>query len=252
MRDFLVVLLEAPLASFGEEAGNSQRGTANRPTRSSLLGLVGAALGILRSDVEGQKKLSRSLSTSTRTLSSGVLVRDFHTYESIPQAKGSFMTRRQALGSGEAITSITQREYRSGGVWQAAYVAGPATGQDSLSLELLADAFLTPKFTLWLGRKSCPLSAPVMPRIIAAESLAQAFHCHAEQVGRAAGFGEGVIFTDNNGLLPNSKVPLRHNRRNDEPLNRSTWTFIGRDEWEFMTTDETDSGHDHKSPTVTR
>lgn len=232
MREFLVVVLEAPLASFGEEAGNSQRGTVNRPSRSTLLGLAGAALGILRADAAGQRKLSDSFSTSTRTLSSGVLVRDYHTYQSVPQSRVQFATRREALASGEAVTSITEREYRCGGLWQAAYAS---RRDDGLGLEQLAQAFLAPRFALWLGRKSCPLSAPLSPRIILSETLSSAFDRHAEQERLLVSSGEGMISTDDNRLLPGTNAPMRHNRRNDEPVSRSTWTFTSRDEWEFMT-----------------
>ena len=43
--NWLVILIAAPLASFGEEPGNARRGSSDRPTRSALLGLAGAALG---------------------------------------------------------------------------------------------------------------------------------------------------------------------------------------------------------------
>lgn len=44
MRSFLLFQLCAPLASFGEVAGYTQRTSATRPTRSQLLGLVAAAM----------------------------------------------------------------------------------------------------------------------------------------------------------------------------------------------------------------
>ena len=62
MSGCLVVVLAAPLASFGENAGNVRRGTADRPTRSALIGLAGAALGVERADSTGQQKLVDSFS----------------------------------------------------------------------------------------------------------------------------------------------------------------------------------------------
>ena len=58
MSGWLAIVLAAPLASFGEEPGNAYRGTADRPTRSALIGLAGAALGIDRADGAGQKALA--------------------------------------------------------------------------------------------------------------------------------------------------------------------------------------------------
>jgi len=67
----LVAFIAAPLASFGEESGNARRGSADRPTRSALIGLAGAAIGVEREDAEGQRALAASFLTATRTLSPG-------------------------------------------------------------------------------------------------------------------------------------------------------------------------------------
>ena len=80
MTEWLIVTLAAPLASFGEEAGNVRRSTADRPTRSALLGIAGAALGIERFDANRQRDLFASFRVATRTLRNGTLVVDFHTY----------------------------------------------------------------------------------------------------------------------------------------------------------------------------
>ncbi len=91
----LVVLIAAPLASFGEEPGNARRGTADRPSRSALLGLPGAALGITRDDAEGQKALRDSFLTATRTLRAGELLADFHTFQSLPTARAPWRPARR-------------------------------------------------------------------------------------------------------------------------------------------------------------
>lgn len=225
---WLIVSLEAPLASFGEAAGNAQRGTAMRPTRSALIGLAGAALGILRDDTAAQDKLSLSFTTATRTLDAGHLMRDFHTYQSVPQAKGIFSTRAKALASGEAVTSITEREYRCDGKWQAAYGKKSANG---FTLEALSQAFAQPYFSLWLGRKSCPLSRPLGPIVIDQENLEQAFGEHANHWQlEVKNDAKTLIATD---IQPEAKSLQR--KRMDEPRDRKIWTFAARDEWEFMT-----------------
>ena len=45
MPRYVVFRLAAPLASFGEVAVGERRPTADRPTRSAVIGLLGAALG---------------------------------------------------------------------------------------------------------------------------------------------------------------------------------------------------------------
>jgi CRISPR system Cascade subunit CasD len=120
--NWLVVLIAAPLASFSEEPGNARRGSADRPTRSALLGLAGAALGVERADRAGQEALAASFLTATRTLATGAPQTDFHTFQSLPTSKGPVATRAEALARrADLETSITRRDYRSDGQWQAAY-----------------------------------------------------------------------------------------------------------------------------------
>ncbi len=231
MKSWLIVTLAAPLASFGEEAGNAQRGTANAPTRSALLGLAGAALGTKRDDDVGNKHLSDSFSTATRTLQAGSLMEDFHTFQSVPQSKGWFSTRAHALRAGEAVTSITRRQYRSDGLWQAAFGAKPDA---HYRLEALMAAFMAPVFVLYLGRKSCPLSHPLVPRLIEAGDLAQAFREHGTQSGLKQ-TKPSVIASDNRDDLPQSNNPVLKRRRMDQPENRDKWHFSPRDEWSVVT-----------------
>src|SRR6516225_7569004 len=95
--NWLVVLIAAPLASFSEEPGNTRRGSADRPTRSALLGLAGAALGVERADRARQEALATSFLTATRTLEAGAPLSDFHTFQSLPAARGAVATRADAL-----------------------------------------------------------------------------------------------------------------------------------------------------------
>ncbi|CAN0539557.1 unnamed protein product, partial [Scytosiphon promiscuus] len=111
MTEWLVVTLAGSMASFGEEAGNAQRSTADRPSRSALIGLAGAALGILRDDTEGQRRLARAFRIATWTLQPGTLLSDFHTYQSLPSSAGRPSTRAEALKRrSDLATSITRRE----------------------------------------------------------------------------------------------------------------------------------------------
>ena len=61
-----------------------------------------------------------------------------------------------------ANTTITHRDYRTGVLFGVA-LAGA-------ELEGLRDALEAPVFHLYLGRKSCPLSAPLSPLIVPADS----------------------------------------------------------------------------------
>ncbi len=58
MRDFLVFRLYGPLASWGDIAVGEQRPTTPHPSKSAVLGLIAAALGVRRDEEERQQALA--------------------------------------------------------------------------------------------------------------------------------------------------------------------------------------------------
>lgn len=228
MRQWLTFRLEAPMASFGEEPGNAARGTASYPTKSALCGLVGAALGVLRDDSTGQRALAEDYRFVIRADRPGTLLRDFHTYQSLPSAKGKPQTRAAALRlTDELVTSITRRDYRS----DVAYAVAMRVAADApeWSLESIAEALRHPVFALYLGRRSCPLGAPLAPRLIEAENgPAALLAADPGPGGKPAGTRHSAEVPDD--LGPSSRSRKRH-RRTDQPLDRTAWHFAARDEW---------------------
>jgi CRISPR system Cascade subunit CasD len=230
MTRWLVIYLDAPLASFGQEPGNVMRGSDQTPTRSALLGLAGAALGLKREDAGGQTALGQSLRTATRSLSNGEPLADFHTFQSLPATERNVTTRADALSRRDKlVTSITQRSYRMDGVWQAAYRLTP---EAALTLEQLAEAFQSPRFVLYLGRKSCPLAHPMRPALIEAETVSDAFQRHMEQDLKLDWQPGGEIAVDHRDDLP-AVNRARRRTRLDDPRDRLRWHFAGRPEWVF-------------------
>lgn len=231
MTDWLVITLAGPMASFGEEAGNAQRSTAERPSRSALIGLAGAALGILRDDAQGQRRLARALRVATWTLQGGTLLSDFHTYQSLPDPAGRPATRAEALKRrSDLATSITRRDYRS----DVLYLAGfRPNGGGAPGLADLAEAFRRPVFALCLGRRSCPLSRPLNPRTLQGETAAEAFRAYVGadasllRRGQAAGPLAGETMAD----LGDANEAARVHMRRDEPGDRRTWQFSSRREF---------------------
>lgn len=222
MTDWLTFTLAAPMASFGEAPGNASRGTSDRPSKSALTGLIGAALGVRRDDAAGQGALTAGYRFVTRSDQPGTPLRDFHTYQSLPSARGRPMTRAQALAHPEVVTSITRRDYRCDGLWRVAMCAGP---QAPLALTDVAAALIRPRFLLYLGRKSCPLSRPLDPQVTEAANGRQALDARfaplrgavlAAEAADDLGEGEGVRWRE---------------RRRDLPLDRERWTFATRDDF---------------------
>jgi CRISPR system Cascade subunit CasD len=198
-----------------------------------LLGLAGAALGVERVDRAGQEALA-ALLTATRTLSAGALLSDFHTFQSLPTAKGAAGTRADALARRSDLeTSITRRDYRSDGQWQAAYTM---LERASFPLEKLHAAFLRPRFALWAGRKSCPLAHPLAPLLVVADEVEMAFADHAQHVGLSQRSSATTIAIDSR-IRPFARAnAARRHRRIDDPGDRMRWQFSARDEVVFRIT----------------
>lgn len=244
MTSWLVVTLMAPFASFGERAGNVERSTADRPTRSALIGLAGAALGIRRDDRDGQRHLAESFRVATATFSSGTLVSDFHTYQSLPStSKPAPRTRAQALLRKKDLnTSITRREYRAYVWYEAAYAREPGAHR---TLEELAAAFRFPRFVFFLGRKSCPPGAPFGPKIMEVNDLIDLFAKRRRESAwldpdgplfcRSLRSADRVIVAAERQVdLGVATGPAHRHRRYDEPGDRESWQFAARPE--FVTT----------------
>jgi CRISPR system Cascade subunit CasD len=228
MREWLVICLKAPLASFGENAGNAERGSADLPTRSALIGLAAAALGVEREDADGQRRLSHGLVTASALYDRGHPLADFHSFQSLHQSGKGAATRREALKMEAYLeTSISRRHYRADGLWQGAYRLADSA-DPILTLETLRKAFEEPRFTLYLGRKSCSLSHPLAPRLTMADCVTTAFHAQFKAVARTIARPQTRL------SLVSVENPPRLHLRNDDPRDRSKrWTFGNRQEWRF-------------------
>jgi CRISPR system Cascade subunit CasD len=95
----------------------------------------------------------------------------------------------------------------------------------------LADALAKPVFTLYLGRKSCPLALPLQPKVVTRESLKEALAGFILDDGELAG-----IISDSPALLyweDGQESGFTHEQvitRRDAPLSRTRWQFGERRE----------------------
>ena len=215
MSSYLVFSLAASLGAMGELAGHERRGSLLWPGRSALIGLMGAALGIRR---DGDFSRLDALEIDVAVFSSGAALRDFHTIQSVPAAavkKPNSRPEAIRAAGGRLTTSITLRDYRAG-VFYGVAVQGEG-------LEEIAAALRKPYFMLYLGRKSCPLSAPPAPQIVQADTVDDALgqlripEWLAGRVSRV----ENVMVVGKEG----SQRDLVH----DVPLDRQRWHFAARE-----------------------
>lgn len=255
MPDGLAFSLYAPLAGLGDIAVGERRAGFDRPARSAILGLVAAALGFDRADEAAHAALDTTYRVAQRVRLGGTLLTDYHTVQA-PQAdrKTRWATRREALKrpSHRLNTLLSSRDYRSDLWVDVALIrlrpkhGGPAPAD-------LAAALRHPAYTLYLGRKSCPLGAPLRP--IAAdvvERVATLFAILEENeperdaapwldLPRARDSAAWLVFADRDlgggagrNELPDMLSPDyrqdRIERRRDRATDRRRWQFELRDE----------------------
>lgn len=231
MREYLVFLLSAPMASFGGYAGHERRGSESVPMRSAVLGLMGAALGIDRADAGGQEAL-RAYSVAVQSFQRSTPLRDYHTVHTVPTVKSRRPpTRRDALArvGRDANTVITIRDYRCD-----VLIGVALWGDGRWTLRDLAGHLQYPRFPLYLGRKSCPLATPLNPDVATATDPVEALACievpewlHPEQwsvLDRA----RYPVYSD---PLEGLAHPPSSERVPGDPLDRRAWTFGEHTVW---------------------
>lgn len=231
MRDYLVFQLYGPLASWGEIAVGELRHSASHPSRSALLGLLGAALGVRRDDAAAQAALADGYQFAVKQLAGGAPLRDYHTVQAPALSKKiTHRTRRQEMADPDKLnTLLTSREYYADSFYVVAVQAQPDAPH---TLDQLQHALEHPVFTLYLGRKSCPLALPLAPKILPGVSLKAALDSGSwptlitfKLPGRRAARYFWEVDMDADGLSP-SQTHTRH----DQPLSRQRWQFAPRQE----------------------
>lgn len=169
---FLVFRLYGPLASWGQAAVGGDRPTGLYPTRSAIIGLLAAALGLKRTEEQALSQLNESLQIAVKQLVPSSLIRDYHTTQVPSTRRGvTHLTRKSELSEEKLNTILSSRDYRCDGMW---VVAIRLKKNKVYTLEALQKALIKPIFTLHLGRKSCPLAAPLTPKIIDTHTLKEA------------------------------------------------------------------------------
>lgn len=225
---FLLFHLQAPMASWGDVAVGSYRGSREHPGAAALLGLMGAALGVRREDEAAHAALRDGYAFAVGTVEAGQLLRDYHTAQ-VPgrsDLKGRpHRTRRDELSLPRHAlnTILSTRDYRQGGAWAVAVHALPAAPH---GLDELAQALRQPRFVLYLGRKCCPPAAPLAPLVVEAESVHAALTAYLAAADPPArllslAWADGVPA----GLPPHLSVP-----RKDRLIRRGSWQFGDRTE----------------------
>ena len=179
--DVLILRLEAPLLSFGVVAVDEKRSTGEVPSRSMVCGLLANALGWRHGDFDRLNRLQDRLVIATRRDRKGNLLDDFQTVDLGQDflQHGWTTSHRPATRQGAAgrTTHIRRREYLADTAYTVAVALDP--DDEEPTLEQLRNAVLRPARPLFLGRKACLPSRPLVghrdwPDRVRAASVAEA------------------------------------------------------------------------------
>ncbi|MFZ6772115.1 type I-E CRISPR-associated protein Cas5/CasD [Undibacterium sp. SXout7W] len=180
----LIFQLQGTMAAWGEVAVGEYRPSADYPGQSAIDGLLAAALGIDRDDHAAHMALCNSYRIAIGVVSTGRLLRDYHTAQ-VPGRtdlkKRPHATRRDELSlpKQDLNTILSTRDYRQDA---SVLVAVQAYADAPYTLVQLAEALKKPRFILYLGRKSCPVAAPLHPCILDASTVATALSTYQQQL----------------------------------------------------------------------
>jgi CRISPR system Cascade subunit CasD len=230
MQNHLVFRLYGPMASWGQAAVGGDRPTDRHPSRSAVLGLLSAALGIKRDEDDKLRALGDSVHIAVKHCAPTSLLRDYHTAQ-VPShnKKVVHRSRKSELNETGLNTILSSRDYRCDGLWT---IALTATAAAPYSLEQIKSALEKPVFTLYLGRKSCPLAAPLKPQLVTGRlqealdtNFPELMHKGNHTIWLHSGGSATYLWEGDRNALE-GEVLTTHPW--DEPMSRTRWQFKQR------------------------
>jgi CRISPR system Cascade subunit CasD len=169
-----LILKTEGLSAYGLQTFDVHRKVNHFPTRSAVIGLLAAALGIERTNQQKLFELSESILVAVQVNNAGEKMMDYHTVQNFRSPDGKI----------QKGTKPTYREYWCDSEYTFA-ISAPCD-----LIQKLVLAVKTPKFTLFQGRKSCPLTRPLFEGVMDVDNPAIALKHRAEK---------GQIFSDMQG-----------------------------------------------------
>lgn len=235
MTNFLLATLYAPLASWGDIAVGEVRGSWDRPSRSAILGLIAAALGLTRDEQAAHDALDAGYGVAVRLVAVGEPCTDYHTAQTVGAStmkKAKPRTRGQMLALGDPHTILSYRSLRQDAL---SVVVLWCRGEPAWSLGALAEALRRPVYVLFAGRKANALGLPVYPQLVSAVTLGDAFlqvspvpSVVSETFRRPQGGWGTEVAHDHCEGFSSGLRPLRREIRRDAAAHRMRWQFSER------------------------
>lgn len=166
-----LILKTEGMSAYGLQTFDVHRKVNHFPTRSAIMGMLGAAMGITRERFSELYELSKKLTIAVQVNRCGEKMVDYHTVQNFRSPQGKI----------QKGTKPTYREY-----WCDSKHTFAICGDDQL-IEVLTQKVKVPDFGVFQGRKSCPLTRPLFATVLDCDNPANAL--------KALG-AQGQIFSD--------------------------------------------------------
>lgn len=173
----LALLLDGPLQSWGFESRFTRRTTALFPTKSGLVGLLAAALGIDKFKPDEGEAIARLAGLHFQFVHlprlhgqerlAIVRLEDFHTIGGGYDPEEDSLSMPRSAENHPLKNPVVSRRHYLMDARFGALLAG-----DKEILDALADGLQNPKWGIWLGRKSCLPASPVFVGVAAKQQAA--------------------------------------------------------------------------------
>lgn len=235
----LMFHLAGPMSSWGECSIGNYRPTNLLPTKSSVAGILAAALGLDRTDTEHQSILFRDYDYVIIGTGKESELVDYSTVESSQpdsEERSTLPPRSRELARSSRNTILVDRRYVCNGFYTV--LVRPRAGP-GFKLEELEAALRRPRYTPYLGRKSCPLAFPMCPSIEDATDFRKLIIERSHHPFKMTASGPWSEPDSPTGFIVHSTCRIdglghcsEHVRRDDMP-DRRNWQFIDRHEFEY-------------------
>jgi CRISPR system Cascade subunit CasD len=180
MAEFLILKLQGVLQAWGGHTYEDLRPSHPFPTRSGLIGLLAACLGLERKDEPAQQQLADSFLYAVRADKRPYRtqkITDFHTV----------LNGRNVDGSIRETAILTLREY----LCDAHFTVALKFEKDAVyGLNKIVEAVKRPCYTPFLGRRCCALTRPLYESLVQAGDIYEAL----AQIAPS----EGIIYSELN------------------------------------------------------
>jgi CRISPR system Cascade subunit CasD len=214
---YLVLMLDGPMQSWGFASRFQRRTTGMHPTKSGVIGMICAAMGLAKGSAAEQEILPKLASLWMMTIAIPRIDKQFS--RSLPVLRlvdyHTVLDTRRASGKMNQDAVITHRQYLLDSRF------GVILFGEGILLANAAEALKNPQWGVWLGRKSCIPAEPIYRGIFQTQDEAQRELIDSAVIDRFTRISEVGKFAEGNDSIC------------DQPINFGDGTSSGPDKRQF-------------------